>query len=211
MQVPGINDLILKNVKKERYQKYAELMPDFKSEKNGKIITIALTLSISIILIIFVINPTFSVIAGLQKQLSDDKFLEQKMQEKIQDLASLQQQYQKIENDLPLVYDAVPQTSEVPKSLALIQAAANQSGVSVTNLQAYQVEISKDAQINKQYSSYEINFLARGDYQSLINFLGTAVNFQRILKLESVTISKSTDTKNQALILNIKCSAYFKE
>ncbi len=83
MQLPAISTIIIKKLKKDQYAKYLELLPDFKSEKAQKYTTIILSLSASIILGIFAVSPTISTIANLQRQLEDDKFVEQKLQEKI--------------------------------------------------------------------------------------------------------------------------------
>src|ERR1035437_4968817 len=74
-------------VKKEQYAKYLELIPDLKREKAQKYITIVLTLATTIILGLFAINPTFSTIANLQKQIDDGNFVEQKLKLKINDLS----------------------------------------------------------------------------------------------------------------------------
>lgn len=211
MQIPGISDLILKNLKKSRYEKYLELLPDFKAKKNEKIITAILTLSASIILGIFAINPTLSTIATLQKQLDDNKFLESKMKEKINNLSSLQQQYESIQNDLVLVTNAVPKTSEIPSLIAMFQALANDSGIKLINTQSLPVEVSKKALANKKYSSYEFGIAAQGDYQKIIIFLDKLVNFQRIVTVENVSITKSTAINEQLLKLNVGGHAYFKE
>ena len=72
----------IKGVKKEQYEKYLELIPDLKKEKAQKYITIVLTLATVIMLGLFAINPTFSTIANLQKQIDDNNFVQQKLQQK---------------------------------------------------------------------------------------------------------------------------------
>jgi len=211
MQIPGINELILKNIKRDRYEKYLELMPDIKSEKNKKLITIILTITASIILGIFAINPTLSTIANLQKQLDDSKFFESKLQEKINNLTSLNQRYQEIQNDLPLIFEAVPKTAEIATLAATLQAVSISSNVQLTNLQTLQVELSKQNLANKKYSSYEFGVTAQGNYQDLIAFVDKLINFQRILTINTVSVIKSIKLTETSLQINVSGNAYFKQ
>jgi Tfp pilus assembly protein PilO len=211
MQIPGINELILKHIKKDKYEKYLELMPDLKAEKNEKLITIILTITASIILGIFAVNPTLSTITSLQKQLDDSKFFESKLQEKIKNLTILDQRYQEIQNDLPLIFEAVPQTSEIATLTASLQAVSNSSNVELITLQTLQVELSKQALAQKKYSSYKFDVTGQGNYQDLITFLDKLVNFQRILTINNISIVKTISSTETSLQVNMNGNAYFKQ
>lgn len=211
MQLPGLSNLILKNLKKDEYHKYLELMPDFKQEKTQKYITIALTLIASIILGIFALGPTLSTIASLQKQLEDDKFVEQKLREKINNLSVLQQKYASLEKDLPVINDALPKTSQIPLLTAQVQAIANESNVRITNYQTFEAEVSHQAVSTKKFASYNFTVTTQGTYQDMKIFLDKIVNFQRIVAIDSITITKVTGLNTTDLKLTVKGIAYFKE
>lgn len=211
MQMPGLSNLILKNLKKDEYHKYLELMPDFKQEKTQKYITIALTLIASIILGIFALGPTLSTIASLQKQLEDDKFVEQKLREKINNLSVLQQKYASLEKDLPVINDALPKTSQIPLLTAQVQAIANESNVRITNYQTFEAEVSHQAVSTKKFASYNFTVTTQGTYQDMKIFLDKIVNFQRIVAIDSITITKVTGLNTTDLKLTVKGIAYFKE
>jgi Tfp pilus assembly protein PilO len=211
MQLPALSNIILKNLKKDEYHKYLELIPDFKQEKTQKYLTIALTLLASIILGVFALGPTLSTIASLQKQLEDGKFVEQKLREKINNLSVLQQKYTSIEPDLPIIYEALPKTSQIPLLAAQIQAVANDSSVKVTNFQTFQAEVSHTAVSTKKFAAYNFSVTAQGEYQNMTNFMDKLVNFQRIVTIESVSITKVTALNTTDLKLTIKGIAYFKE
>jgi Tfp pilus assembly protein PilO len=211
VQIPGINELIFKHIKKDRYEKYLELMPDLKAEKNEKLVTIILTITASIILGVFAVNPTLSTITSLQKQLDDSKFFESKLQEKIQNLTALDQRYQEIQSDLPLVFEAVPQTSQISTLAATLQAISSLSNVQIITLQTLQVDLSKQALAQKKYSSYKFELTGQGNYQDLIAFLDKLVNFQRIVTINNVSIVKSITLKETVLQVNINGNVYFKQ
>lgn len=211
MQLPGLSNLILKNLKKDEYHKYLELMPDFKQEKTQKYITIALTLIASIVLGIFALGPTLSTIASLQKQLEDDTFVEQKLREKINNLSVLQQKYASLEKDLPVINDALPKTSQIPLLTAQVQAIANESNVRITNYQTFEAEVSHQAVSTKKFASYNFTVTTQGTYQDMTVFLDKIVNFQRIVAIDSITITKVAGLNTTDLKLTVKGIAYFKE
>ncbi len=211
MRFPAIKD-IAKIAGKEEYAKYLAFMPDLKQEKTRKFTTIVLTLTASIILGLFAVNPTLSTIANLRRQIDDNKFVDQKLQQKISNLSVLQQKYSDIQSDLPIVYAAIPTSSEIPSLVAEIQAIAANSNLTINSFQTFEVDLSTSASTNKKYSSFDFSFSAQGTYPSIIAFLDKLINFQRIITVDSASISRLNDINNTsgALLLSVKGTAFFK-
>ena len=206
MKIPGIKELILKSIKQDRYEKYLEHVPNFKSEKNEKLITIILTITASIILGIFALNPTLSTIVSLQKQI-----YETNLQEKINNLATLEQKYQKMKGDLPTVFAAVPKTAEIATLAATLQTIVSSTSAKLINLQTLQVELSKQILSGKKYSSYGFDLTAQGEYKDLLMILEKLINFQRIVTINNISIVKSVSTTETTLQINVSGNAYFKQ
>lgn len=194
----------IKGIKKEQYEKYLELIPDLKKEKAQKYITIVLTLTTAIILGLFAINPTFSTIANLQKQIDDNNFVQQKLQQKINDLAVLQGKYSSLQPDLSIVYDAIPKTTMVPIFIAEVQSIAKNSSLTITSLQTSEVKLSNQTPDN---SSFDFTITANGTYQNMVKFLDTISHFQRIVAIKDISIS----TQSNALMLSFQGTVYFKQ
>jgi Tfp pilus assembly protein PilO len=212
MQFPTIKD-IKKATSKEEYAKYLAFMPDLKQEKTKKFTTIVLTLTASIILGLFAINPTLSTIANLQKQIDDNKFVDQKLVEKITNLSILQQKYSQIQNDLPAIYDAIPTSTEIPPLVAEIETIAKNSNLKLNNFQTFSVDLSNNAPINKNYSSFDFGFSGEGNYSDIVSFMNQLLNFQRILAISNISVSKLDNSEKNigALQLNFKGTVLFKE
>ena len=209
MKLPAIKNPF-KEVKKDEFSKYLELMPDFKQEKTQKFTTIVLTLIASIILGLFAINPTLSTIANLQKQLDDNKFVEQKLEQKINNLSILQQKYSLIEPDLDSIKNAVPQTPETTALLGQIQAVAKESDLSIVNMQTSQVDFPPIIIGQQKYSAFNVSISVQGKYAQMASFINEVVNIQRIIVINTATISKNTDNNAVALRLVINGTVYYK-
>jgi Tfp pilus assembly protein PilO len=212
MQFPIIKDII-KASGKEEYSKYLAFMPDLKQERTKKFTTIVLTLVASMILGLFAVNPTLSTIANLQKQIDDNMFVDQKLQQKINNLSTLQQKYANVQNDLPVITDAIPASAQMPLLVAEIQTIAKDANLKLNSFQTFEVNLSKEKTTNKNYSSFDFGLSAEGTYQQITDFLDNLVNFQRIITITNISISKSNSVNNTSgtLQLNIKGTAFFKE
>jgi len=201
MQLP----IKIKGIKKEQYEKYLELIPDFKREKAQKYVTIVLTLMTAIMLGLFAINPTFSTIANLQKQIDDNNFVQQKLQQKINDLAVLQQKYNNLQADLPVVYDAVPKTTQIPLFVAEIQSIAQESSLTLTSIQTSEVSLSDPT--DNAGSSFDFSISASGSYQNMLTFLDKITHFQRVVAIKNIVLSVA----NGALVLSFQGTVLFKQ
>lgn len=197
-----LNNLFSK-LNKEKYDKYLELIPDFKKEKTQKFTTIVLTIIAVIILAIFAINPTLSTIANLQKQLDDAKFVTEKLDEKINNLSALQTKYNSISSDLPTIYETIPQKPEAPKFTGQLQSLIQSSNLTIINLQISDIANSKD------FSFYTFSLTAQGQYEDIINFLNKAVSMQRIITNFDISISQPS-AENSVPQLNLRGKTIFK-
>jgi Tfp pilus assembly protein PilO len=66
--------------------------------------------------------------------------------------------------------------------------------------------------MSKNYSSFEFGLSVEGSYQQLTDFMDNLVNFQRIITIADISISKLNSAEsNGALQLNLKGAALFKE
>ena len=212
MQLPIIKDII-KASSKEEYAKYLAFMPDLKQERTKKFTTIVLTLVATIILGLFAVSPTLSTIANLQKQIDDSTFVNQKLQQKINDLSTLQQKYANVQSDLPIITDAIPTSAQIPLLVAQIQTVAQNASLKLDSFQTFEVDLSKVTVINKNYSSFDFGLSAEGSYQQITDFLDNLTNFQRIITIANISVSKSNNTNNTngTLQLNVGGATFFKK
>ena len=199
----------LKNLQKN---KYLQLLPDFKEEKAKKFITLVLTLITLSFFGIFAIAPTLSTISKLQKELEDDQLVENKLKQKINNLSILQQKYADLQGSLPDVYSAIPKTPEIASFMGQIKQLAKKNNVSIISLQTFQVEAVAKGNLIKRYSSFNFNLSMEGDYENINEFLNGLTEMQRIISLDTLTISNVYDRKKGNILrLSIKGTAYFKE
>ena len=197
---------IFKNIKYEKY--YKDILPYLRKEKNQQYFTVILTLGATIFFALFAINPTISTIVKLRREINDSRFVEKKLSEKINNLSNLSSEYQNIQKDLPFVLDAIPDKPEAPTLVAQIQSIAQESSVVISKFDVSSINLT--AQDASMSSSFAFEITGQGDYENLQKFSSDLINIQRIISVNSLSITEDTQT-DQNLEINIKGSAYFKK
>lgn len=185
---------------------YSKFIPKLKEERTQKFTTIILTVITLSLFGLFAINPTISTILKLRKELDDNNFVDQKLQDKINNLSTLQKKYIVLQNDLPVIFAAIPQSPEVPLIVAQIQAIAKNSNTAIENFQSFEVEVpTKSA--SRNYSSFSFALSAGGTYNDLYRFLTQLSNMQRVVAIELLSLTKKS--VSNSMELSIKGKAFF--
>lgn len=197
--------------------RYLKKLPDFKSKRAESFTTIALTFLAFSFFGFFAISPTLATISNLSKQLEDAKFVEKQLEDKINNLSILQQQYDLLNPVIPVVFSSVPQAPKVAVLIAQIQQITKLSGVQLNMVQTLPVEIAKTENASKleqekldNYSSYLININIQGSYKNISDFLRLLSNFDRIVTIDSISLSNNS-ADNTNLSLNIRGKTFFKK
>lgn len=191
--------------------KYTEVIPYLKQKNTQVFTTIILTLLTISFFGIFAINPTLSTIANLQKQLEDSNFVDQSLSKKITNMSLLQRQYIQIGNDIPVVLAAIPKNPNVPVLMSQLYLLGFNSGLSIANLQGYEVELSKKTDAKPGYAQYVFSFSGNGQYADILRFISTLTNFERIVSIDALLISRQRVAEDNSLQVSVRGETYFKK
>ncbi len=191
--------------------KYFPKLPYLNEERSQKFFTIVLTLLALSFFGFFAINPTISTILKLRKEVSDSEFVYRQLETKIKNLSTLRNQYTGMQNDLPVITDAITIQPDVHLLFAHIQGASQKSNVKLSKVQNFEVEILKNNKTpGKKYYSNSFVISGSGSFENISNFLLTITNMQRIIDIDIFSIA-TTAKQNEPLEFNIQGTAFFKE
>jgi len=150
-----INTSRLQAITKKRYLEYIKLFPAIQGKKVKQYTTLILTFVSMTLFGIFAINPTITTVIELRRTLDDAKFVNNKLGEKIENLGTLKDKYDRLGQDLLVVNAAVPHKPDISLLLAQVQGVARESAVTITTLQALEVEqisLAKEPAKNASFS-----------------------------------------------------------
>lgn len=180
-----------------------QFLPNFKEERTQKFTTIILTVLALSFFGVFAISPTISTIVGLRKELDDSTLVENKLEEKINNLSDLQKKYVLLQSDLPSILGAIPKTPDVPLLAAQIQALAKDKNASINNFQSFEVSIQNTAS-QRNFSSFSFALSVDGAYNDLYKFLSSLSNLQRVVSIDLISLTKKTGSDQVEMSLRGK-------
>ena len=191
--------------------KYFPKLPYLSQERSQKFFYIVLTLFALSFFGFFAINPTVSAILKLRKEVSDSEFVYRELETKIKNLSILRKQYGNLQNDLPVITDAITREPDVHLLFAQIQAASQKSNITIKKLQNFEVEILRNNKMpGTKYYSYSFVIAGSSSFENIFDFVSTITNMQRIIDVDIFSINSAIG-QNDSLEFNIQATAFFKE
>lgn len=170
---------------------------------------IIFTLLVGTILILFAIKPTIETILVLQKKLADSNKVLQKVTQKANDLSLARKNYDNLDQRIKdKVANYIPDTVSLKSVIQSLEQAAKVHDASISALQIQPLLI--DTKTNDQVGSISeiaFTFNTEGDYQNLIALLQDLQVSNRLISLDSLSLSKVSEDKT--LIMSLSGKAYY--
>lgn len=172
----------------------------------GSIIFALVTISI---LTFFAIKPTVSTILVLQKQLADQEEVLKKVTDKTNNLSLGKKNYDNLD---PIIKNkistAIPDKASLKSLTQNLEEAAKIHEASISALQIQPVILTPDTP-GKLGSLSEISFVfnTEGTYQNLIALLQEIQRSSRLIAIENLSLSKTSDDKS--IIMSLSGKVYY--
>lgn len=167
------------------------------------------TIFITMIFIIFAIKPTIETILVLQKKLSDSNQVFKKITEKAENLSTGRQNYDQMDMNIKAkIQSYIPDLPQIKSITQSLEQTAQKHSASVSALQIQPLEISPKEE-DHVGSITEISFIfnTTGNYQNLISLLQDLKSNDRLIKIDSLSLS--TLTEGEGIIMSISGKAYY--
>lgn len=203
-----------RNIILERFGKdlYLErVFPALREKKTRQFLTLAMTLFAITFFVLFAVDPTIATIADLRKQLSDNQFADQQLQDKISNLSTLEQKYNNMQNDLPAIFAALPQEPDSNVLLGQLYALAINSHLNVAKIQSGAVQLVPLVSKAQMDQTFDFLISVTGTKDNIMTFLKESTQFERVITIGSLVYSvNSRDTTgNNPLMLDMKGQGHF--
>lgn len=182
-------------------------------------LTLVLSIFVITVFIVFALRPTIISIATLKKTISESEETLTKLNTKISSLEQASVELESFKSALPALNVAIPNTgadysslTSVTESLA-IQTQTSLESESLGPTLLYSRILSPFAPSTKQVV-IELPFSARivGTYSDAIAYLERLITMERIVSIDSVTLTNETGTGADAkpgVALNLSGNAYY--
>lgn len=206
MKLPNFS---IKNLATPKESKlFLSIVPTFKEKRTQEFTTLAFSLIVIAFFGLFAINPTFGTIVDLQRQISDDSFVDQQLRTKISNLTSLQTQYSKLQTQLTPVYAAVPTSPDIGDFAGQVHSLAAQTGVQINRLQTEPVDITPSLVAPAKSVAYSFTIEGQGLLPNIENYMEHVANFNRLITIDTVNYTRVGIIDSTFRVL-IRGKAYF--
>lgn len=181
----------------QRYKRYyTYLGPVFKNPVFRAYFTVVMSIFTVAIFTAFAIRPTIATIVGLQRQIEDKQGLNRRLDEKLNALSALQNDYQIIENDLPLVLTALPTDPAVSQAIIYLEKVATSSAVNLDKITIAKANYGKASTASAELIPVTMTF--SGGFDNIKNFFNQILKLPRLFSPADVSVSK--DDNNRGVI-----------
>lgn len=187
------------NQYKEIVKKYSESMQEEKKQKFIGYLYVSLTLFTLSFFGLFAIRPTLSTISNLDKQYKDNLLVYNSLKEKLSALQKLDIQYQEIQPDLELIFNAIPKSNKITYLTRQLENLAFADNLTVTHLAFDTIEIYPNKKNASMYS-FKFSISVEGTNDNVNKFIADFINFDRIIGIDHLVSGKTIENKFGASI-----------
>ena len=205
-----ITPKFFQELSKKKYLSYAKILPDIKQEKTQTYAALALTILAISFFGMFAISPTISTIAELQKKRDDAQFVDEQLGLKLSNITVLQERYNALSSQLPFILAAIPQDPKESYILGQLREISTQSQVNINKINIEVIELIplEENIVTEPISSFLINIDAQGEYENLTDFFNALTKFDRILTIDSFTMTRQINA-DEPLRIVVKARVYY--
>ena len=198
-----------------RYQKYLKLLRDIWQKREDVQLYLGLLLTLTAIsfFVWFAIRPTLATILELVRQIDGQKQTLAQLEKKAAALSQAQREWQRIENYIDLVNQAIPDGALPEITARQIEALAGEENLALVNLSVGKIKILGTMQeeqtkidLPKNVRSFPISFTVQGAPERIFSFLSRISQVRRPIIWESISVSGKPPEAATNLSLTISSS-----
>ncbi len=178
-----------------RYRRYLTVATEQPMVRASLFLILSLILLIG--LLVFALKPTLVTISALLGQITTQKEVAAKLDEKIMEISQSQQVLEQNQPRLFLLDQALPTRPSLQEFDKALEEQASASGIQLSGITFVKVPFS-----GKNADNIEFALTASGKYQEIRGFVEILESLRRLAHLDSVIIA--SDDKNNNLTLNVK-------
>lgn len=178
-----------------RYRKYLAVATEQPMVRASLFLILSLILLIGLLL--FALKPTLVTISTLLGQITTQREIVAKLDQKIVEISQSQQVWTQNQSKLFLLDQALPTKPSLQEFDKALEEQASASGIKLSGITFVKVPFS-----GKNADNIEFSLVAGGKYQEIRGFVEILESLRRLTHLDSVIIA--SDDKNNNLTLNVK-------
>lgn len=168
-------------------------------------IYILVSLLIALISGIFFLSPKNEALDFLKKQIQEKRTELQSKEEYLNALGKISGDLKNYETQLLKIDSALPDSPEMPALFDFLQKSASQSGLVLKGLDA---DLNPLEKIGGVFRQTRLNLFLVGSYSSLKIFLSALEKSARLIEVESISFTSSTEAGESLINAKMRIKVY---
>lgn len=174
-------------------------------------IELFLTIGLVLFLALFAIRPTLVTMSDLIKEIEDKQELNEQLQKKVAALSTAQTTYLSLEEQLPILDEAIPSKPDLVYNLKVLEKLAAESKIIISGMTIAELPADEDLAQPAAFSarilqSVPVSISLTGDYPSIRNYVESIRANRRSFTIESITFILNQNRETEALRATVTVS-----
>lgn len=203
-----------------RYRRYYQSIEGLAGKPKARAYTTAIFSFLAVSLFgWYAIRPTLQTILYLRKEIEDTQRVNQQMEEKIGKLIEAHTAYQRVQDDLPSLKEALPDAPEALTAIGQIRNIAIIRGASISAIASSQTPLLPKSQTvpnaqegrareisNRKVNTVQMSVVLLGTYETLKEGIEDILGMRRLVTLETMglTVDRTAQPQGAFEALPIK-------
>lgn len=190
-----------------RSQQVSKTLLEFYQKPVAQV-SFELFLSIAAIIFftIFAIQPTLVTMSDLIKELEDKREIDQQLSQKVAALSTAQTTYLQIQNQIPLLYEAIPSRPQIKESLLQIEKIASDRSLVIENLSIREIPPEDEASLSDpstERTTLPVTITMAGSYPNISAYIEDLMSLRRLFVVEAIIFSRTEERGSESLRASI--------
>jgi Tfp pilus assembly protein PilO len=200
--------MIVSNETYNRY--YQRVVSVYRQPVLSASIEIILSVFAIALMVTLAIRPTLAIVVSLQKKISDQEVVEQKLTTKITALNQAQKTLSENSDKLRFYEAAVPDGHELDSLSKRLELLTQESGCEVESFQFGSVPLF-GTERKEVADGVALNFSISGNFEQLSRFMKEVENMDRVVMIKDISIQKQDSRVRGSGILKLsgKAEVYY--
>lgn len=186
-----------------RYKRYYQSIEGLAGKPKARAYTTAIFSFLAVSLFgWYAIRPTLQTILYLRKEIEDTQKVNQQMEEKIGKLIEAHAAYQRVQDDLPSIKEALPEAPEVLTAIGQIRNIAYLRSASISAITSSQTPLLPKSQTvpnaqeamareipNRKVNTVQMSVVLLGTYDALKGSIEDILGMRRLIAFETMSLT----------------------
>lgn len=185
------------------YQRYRQYYVNLRRFYQRPVMKVSFFVLLSFFTVVFfsvlAIRPTVTTIGQLVREIEDKRSINAALDNKLNALDSLQGELVRVQSDIPLIFNVLPDNSALGRLMQSLEYLAQQQGVALVSVRFQPIPVTEGADSKgEKAQTVQFSMSLGGSFSNITAYLNTLERLDRLIVISKVNfISSASNFRGQ--------------